>query len=96
MLNVVVSGHTNTTLEAANRCVGDLWNDPEYQNLRKTTQPSAVGMTTSNSSGSIVIIDRGKKGATSPSSSESSQTASSNDPVILVGRLVCGLVIQWK
>ncbi|XP_052275567.1 ral GTPase-activating protein subunit alpha-2-like isoform X4 [Dreissena polymorpha] len=94
MLNVVVSGHSNTTLETASRCVGDLWNDPEYQNLRKASQPGGVGMTPSNSSGSIVVIDRGKKGTASPSSAENSQTTNSSDPVVLVGRLMMNLLVN--
>lgn len=81
MLNVAVSGHTSTSFETAARCVAELWQDDEYEHLRKhmTNLPQ---MSMSESSSSVT------SGGADKSKQQSSEKQQENDAVKLAARLV--------
>lgn len=82
MLNVAVSGHTSSTFDTAARCVAELWQDDEYENLRKNGA-NYPGMSSSESSNSVSSggSDKSKQPVVQEKPPE-------NDAVKLAARLV--------
>ncbi|WAR18389.1 RGPA1-like protein [Mya arenaria] len=75
MLNVTVTGHTSTSIETAGRCVGELWTDQEYENLRKIPASSPNHLHGSDSTGSL--------SSQAKHSPEDSKSPAESDPVKL-------------
>ena len=82
MLNVAVSGHTATSFDSAMKCVSELWQDDEYENLRKNGA-NYHHMTTSDSSSSVSSGGSDKNKHTVP------EKPPDNEAVKLAARLVC-------
>lgn len=79
MLNVAMSGHTASSYESSRRGVADLWQDPEFENLRNITPATRMPMSDSSSS----IGDKNKQ------TSQDSDKKQNGDTVKLAARLVC-------
>ena len=83
MLNVAVSGHTSTSYSTASSVVGDLWRDPECENLREI---ATVPRLSSSDSISSMSSNTDKARPTSP---DKGAKKADNDSVKLAARLVC-------
>ncbi|XP_052770134.1 ral GTPase-activating protein subunit alpha-2-like isoform X3 [Mya arenaria] len=86
MLNVTVTGHTSTSIETAGRCVGELWTDQEYENLRKIPASSPNHLHGSDSTGSL--------SSQAKHSPEDSKSPAESDPVKLAGRLMMNHIVN--
>lgn len=81
MLNVALSGHTVSSFETSYRCVAELWQDNEYENIRNLSNITRMSSSDSSSS----LSSGNDKGKRSPKENDKKLNS---DPVKLAARLV--------
>ncbi|KAL4238881.1 Ral GTPase-activating protein subunit alpha-2 [Mactra antiquata] len=89
MMNVALSGHTVSSLETSYRCVAELWQDSEYENLRNLS--NITRMSSSDSTSSISSNSEKNKRTTKDTNDRKLNT----DPVKLAARLMINHLINY-